>query len=64
MKYLVARLKEAGTYRVVGGFIAGVLGTEFSEGTTELVFQIISGVILLWEALKPSASTVEKEAAK
>ncbi len=61
MKYIVARLKEAGTYRVIGGAVAGIAGTEYSEGIWTLVFQIVSGGLLLWEALKPSASTVEKE---
>ena len=64
MKYIVARLKEAGTYRLIGSAVAGVFSTTVSDTTVELVFQIVSGALLLWEALKPSASTVEKELGK
>lgn len=60
MKYIAARLKEAGTYRVIFGAVAGIFGPVFTDGQVELAFQIGSGVILLWESLKPSASTVEK----
>lgn len=54
MNYIVARLKEPGTYRVIGGAVAGILSTTISDTTIELVFQIVSGALLLWEALMPA----------
>lgn len=50
MKYIVARLKEPGTYRVLGGALTGIFGVAFTDGQVELAFQIVSGALLLWEA--------------
>jgi len=55
MKYIVDRLKEPGTYRIAGAAIAGIFSTTVSDTTVELVFQIVSGGLLLWESLMPSA---------
>jgi hypothetical protein len=50
MKYIKDRLKEPGTYRVLAAGVAGIFGVAFTDGQIELAFQIISGVLLLWEA--------------
>ena len=55
MNYIVARLKEPGTYRIAGAAIAGIFSTTVSDGQIELVFQIVSGALLLWESLMPAA---------
>lgn len=60
MKYITDRLKEAGTYRILAAGVAGIFGVAFSEGQVQLAFQVVSGALLLWESLKPSASSVEK----
>lgn len=55
MKYIVERLKEPGTYRIAGAAIAGIFGTTLAPEVPTLAFQVVSGVLLLWEALMPSA---------
>lgn len=55
MNYVVARLKEFATWRVLAGLIAGVGGPLVSEGNLELGFQAFSAVLLLWEALRKDA---------
>jgi hypothetical protein len=52
MDYIVARLKEFATWRVIAGLVAGVGGPVISDGNLELAFQVASGALLLWEALR------------
>jgi hypothetical protein len=54
MKYIADRLKEAGTYRVLGGLLAGIGGPLLTDGQLELAFQVGSGILLLWESLVPA----------
>lgn len=54
MKYIVDRLKEPGTYRIAGAAVAGIFSTTVSDATVEHVFQVVSGLLLLWEGLMPA----------
>jgi hypothetical protein len=52
MKYILKRLQELSTWRVLAALLTGVGGPIVSEGVTEAAAQIVGAAILIYEAMQ------------
>lgn len=54
LKYLFARLQEAGTWRLIVA-LAAMAGVQLTDTTYDLVLIGLSALLIIWETLMPDA---------